>query len=280
MTFYTQAALIGLSQGLFTQEDERRLKARLASTSEAIVAFTTSDGLEKCIVEHECETCVTKPEVVVNERFTASDCDESDGVRACIKTLRTVQFPKRVKICHERMRKKCDSPCFDCPTYCRPNKQYWCEDDFKVTEEIGEDIICSKESDSNKVISNLVGDRVTACEGEAVRIRTRSQNLDSSMRCYERELDGQSLCAPVNCRFEEQGSACMETLKIINVRNKHVEICMCSKCVFHASGDVGVVDVRSLRIRFRGANRPTKSVQKVYCAKLRRKSGRMDSKVR
>ncbi len=53
-------------------------------------------------------------------------------MKNCREISSVSPFKKRVKICQEKRVKKCDSPCFNCPLFCRPNKQYWCEDNYKV----------------------------------------------------------------------------------------------------------------------------------------------------
>ena len=53
------------------------------------------------------------------------------------------------------------------------------------------------------------------CRGAQVRVRSTRTDIETTMDCYERELE--PLCAPVNCRFEERGSECMDTVKVINV---------------------------------------------------------------
>ena len=76
-----------------------------------------------------------------------------------------------------------------------------------MTPSVSEDVICSGGTDESysKQLELLrmdgveVGDRVV-CEGEAVKVRKTISNLESTMRCYEREVQ-QPLCAPVNCRF-------------------------------------------------------------------------------
>ncbi len=59
------------------------------------------------------------------------------------------------------------------------------------------------------------GSRGDVCDGPTVRIRTTKTKVEPAMRCYERELP--DLCAPLNCRFHEKGTECMETVKVVNV---------------------------------------------------------------
>ena len=64
-------------------------------------------------------------------------CHPETGVRNCRRKEKNHPFEKKIKICQEQMEKVCDSPCFNCPTFCQPKKEFWCEDEYKVcTEEL------------------------------------------------------------------------------------------------------------------------------------------------
>ncbi len=53
------------------------------------------------------------------------------------------------------------------------------------------------------------------CAGETARVRITRTRMETNMRCYEKDLE--PLCAPLNCRFEDRGSECMETEKDVEV---------------------------------------------------------------
>ncbi|XP_059078912.1 uncharacterized protein LOC131877317 isoform X2 [Tigriopus californicus] len=171
-------------------DQQHQIEEALAGSTEARIAFISPVDGRKCVLEHECSICVTQPSVEEVESLE-SGCDPETKLKNCRKDTRTEPLEKRVKICSEKTSKQCESPCFNCPTFCRPQSQFWCEDDYKVSQ-LNEQIL-----ENGKVIH-----RVT-------------EHLQLQMNCYERDLE--PLCAPVNCRFQSQGSDCVETIKTVNV---------------------------------------------------------------
>ena len=83
--------------------------------------------------QFECRRCSRQPKLLRVKTYPrGSGCDPESGLRACRASDAVAPFEKRIKICQDRMEKVCDAPCFGCPTFCRPDKQLWCEDVYKV----------------------------------------------------------------------------------------------------------------------------------------------------
>ena len=87
----------------------------------------------RCRLIHECKRCVSQPRVIIDDVYDDA-CDKMTHVKNCRLKSRHVDFEKGVKICHHSTEKICETPCFNCPEFCQPNKQFWCEDDFEVIQ--------------------------------------------------------------------------------------------------------------------------------------------------
>ena len=74
-----------------------------------------------------------KPVIKDGMLFGRGAADMKSGLAAMITA--TEEFVRSTKTCQEMVEKVCDSPCFDCPTYCQPHKQYWCTDEYEVRNE-------------------------------------------------------------------------------------------------------------------------------------------------
>ncbi len=98
-----------------------------------------------CRLVHECRRCVAQPQIVVENIYDV-ECDKISHVKNCRPKSRTVPFEKDVKICHHATEKICDTPCFSCPEFCQPNKQFWCEDDPEVRSDDNNTKICFSSS--------------------------------------------------------------------------------------------------------------------------------------
>ena len=123
------------SRAVLSDEDQAQLDEILADHDDTSVTYVSAEG-DKCVLEHTCSICVSQPEVRVRARYPP-ECQEAGGdtmVRNCVqRSSRVERVEKKFKICSEKMSQVCDSPCFNCPKFCRPFKQFWCEDGFKVS---------------------------------------------------------------------------------------------------------------------------------------------------
>jgi len=71
----------------------------------------------------------------IEEDIYSEECNINNHVKNCRKLTTSKPFEKRIKICHVIAEKVCSGPCQNCPEFCQPNKQFWCEDNYTVIKE-------------------------------------------------------------------------------------------------------------------------------------------------
>ena len=99
----------------------------LHTQQESLLYTKSNDGGRACILQHYCCNFPNKTENIFDFGSTCNN-----GVKNC--HLKTFNRPinKRVKVCHILAKEVCKSPCYKCPKFCVPEKQFWCEDQFQV----------------------------------------------------------------------------------------------------------------------------------------------------
>ena len=100
---------------------------------ESLLYTKSNNGSQECVLQHYCCNFPNFEKTSNGkETINASDSTCNNGVKNChIKKFKR-PINKRVKGCHVIAKEVCKSPCYSCPKYCVPEKQFWCEDQFQV----------------------------------------------------------------------------------------------------------------------------------------------------
>ena len=89
-------------------------------------------GNRDCVLQHYCCNFENVATSVKSEVKKTIDLKCNNGVKNChIKKFKR-PINKRVKGCHVLAKEVCTSPCYSCPKFCVPEKEFWCEDQFQV----------------------------------------------------------------------------------------------------------------------------------------------------
>ena len=90
----------------------------------------SNNGSRACVLQHYC--CNFQNYAKTKDKHISIDPACNNGVKNCrIKTFKR-PINKRIKGCHGLVKEVCTSPCYSCPKFCVPEKQFWCEDQFQV----------------------------------------------------------------------------------------------------------------------------------------------------
>ena len=100
-------------------------------------AKVQSDQDEHCVLSHECTRCVNGPNNLVTFDWCLNDKEEKGDLKTTSQECYTVNHEitkdQHVKICNPVFEKECpQETCDNCPLFCQPQKQVWCEDTFQV----------------------------------------------------------------------------------------------------------------------------------------------------
>ena len=99
---------------------------------ESLLYTKSNNGSRDCVLQHYCcnfpNIAKRSSDKIKNE--IASNCN--NGVRNCHTKKFKRPINKRIKGCHVIAKEVCTSPCYSCPKFCVPEKEFWCEDQFQV----------------------------------------------------------------------------------------------------------------------------------------------------
>ena len=95
----------------------------------------SNNGSRDCVLQHYCCNFPSNEgenDKSANKHITDPHCH--NGVKNChIKNFKR-PINKRIKGCHVLAKEVCSSPCYSCPKFCVPEKEFWCEDQFQVNK--------------------------------------------------------------------------------------------------------------------------------------------------
>jgi len=105
----------------------------------------------------------------------------------------------------------CRGPCQDCPDYCQPVQQSWCELEHTISTRLSDREDCRHNNKPNE-----------PCE--KVLIRVEKDVVTSNENCYQKDSE---LCGPQNCKFVNLTMNCHEKNSSVEVELLERECVIC-----------------------------------------------------